>query len=782
MIDALEMMYLDILDFHQQALKFFSGRLWTRFFKSMWKNFHTKFEGVLSSLRRHKDIVECRASLAQYRLYQDDVADFRAKLEENVKREETKKLMLVKDWLAVGDLPRFDHDSFCKIRSECATTAKWVTQHETIKHWIHSDIPNSPVVWIYGIPGAGKTILASAIVEECKARPDFITCFFYCHDGDPTSSTAVGILKGLADQLLDHHPQMLPPCYTRRSSSGEPSLRSLNQAKRLLEDFCFTISKLFIIVDGLDECEGAERGQVLDVLTELVGQRDAVDPGTIRLLIASQDHADIRRKLHGSAITKMAPKILRISEKDNEGDIKAYTRMWVDRIEAKFPLFTEDMKEYLRNLIVANAKGMFLYAKLVLLDLHACMTLAELLDYIKTENFPSGLAQALVCAKRRLTWKEIQVALSIDVDCQIIEYEHHHLRDHIYETCGSLVLVNGDRVSLVHSTAKTYITSITKDIHEPSIECELATLCLQYLTFPCFDVDDPDDQAQRRQYVLDGSIAFQDYAIAKWFHHVNAWVGQGERFLDEANDVAGQLQSIFKAMDDFMTRYGDVDWSNGLVDDCKAKCRVFEHLDLHDHLVGLTSHIYTFQQKGFDAQHKISIEDISKALDRNRKALEIFPKSKPGPTAHEKEAYKRFYDEERRFKCTRITCRYFSEGFKDEKARNRHVNIHERPFQCEVPDCLGAEGFANAKDLERHTRAFHPEMSDLAEKFITATTKREASTHACTMCGKTFSRNFHRKNHELSHRGERPHECPECGKAFTRLNDLKRHQKIHDRK
>jgi len=38
--------------------------------------------------------------------------------------------------------------------------------------------------------------------------------------------------------------------------------------------------------------------------------------------------------------------------------------------------------------------GMFLYAKLVLLDLHACMTLAELLDYIKTENFPSGLAQA----------------------------------------------------------------------------------------------------------------------------------------------------------------------------------------------------------------------------------------------------------------------------------------------------------------------------------------------------------------------------------------------------
>jgi hypothetical protein len=43
----------------------------------------------------------------------------------------------------------------------------------------------------------------------------------------------------------------------------------------------------------------------------------------------------------------------------------------------------------------SNSKvGMFLYAKLVLLDLHACMTLGELLDAIKAENFPDGLAEA----------------------------------------------------------------------------------------------------------------------------------------------------------------------------------------------------------------------------------------------------------------------------------------------------------------------------------------------------------------------------------------------------
>jgi hypothetical protein len=114
------------------------------------------FDGILSSLRRHKDIVECRANLAQYRLYQEDVAEFRLKLADNVKREEVKKLMAVKEWLAVGELPQIDHEKFCKTRAECATTARWITQHETIKHWTHSDIPNSPVVWVYGIPGAGE--------------------------------------------------------------------------------------------------------------------------------------------------------------------------------------------------------------------------------------------------------------------------------------------------------------------------------------------------------------------------------------------------------------------------------------------------------------------------------------------------------------------------------------------------------------------------------------------------------------------------------------------------
>jgi hypothetical protein len=41
------------------------------------------------------------------------------------------------------------------------------------------------------------------------------------------------------------------------------------------------------------------------------------------------------------------------------------------------------------------------------------------------------------------------------VETQKIDYDDRRLRKHIHDICGSLVVLCGDRVTLVHSTAKT---------------------------------------------------------------------------------------------------------------------------------------------------------------------------------------------------------------------------------------------------------------------------------------------------------------------------------------
>jgi hypothetical protein len=203
----------------------------------------------------------------------------------------------------------------------------------------------------------GKTILASVVIDECKKRKDFLTSYYYCHYNEAKGNAMVGVLKGLVDQLLNQYPQLLPHCYTRRTNSGGPSLQSVDVAKRLLEDFCTAIPKLFIVVDGLDEYDATERKQLLEYLMQLMRQCDDDEPAKLRVLIVSQDYPDIKRALYTSGIHRLAPKIITLSSSDNEKDIYIFVRAWVDRIKHKHHPLSDEQVEYLLKLTVAKADG-----------------------------------------------------------------------------------------------------------------------------------------------------------------------------------------------------------------------------------------------------------------------------------------------------------------------------------------------------------------------------------------------------------------------------------------
>jgi hypothetical protein len=195
-----------------------------------------------------------------------------------------------------------------------------------------------------------------------------VTAFVYCRDGDTNSDSALGILKGLAHQLLDDPEEndlILPVFYSRRMTGGDATLRSTQQARVLLEEGCNIVPKSFLIVDGLDECDPKERKEALVNLTQLVDNCNSLTPGSVRLLIVSQHFQDIQRGLEGTSTSKLAPKIIRLAERDVNSDITAYIRVWVDKIAAsncsdESP-FSEDMKQYLRNLTLANAKGVYVH-------------------------------------------------------------------------------------------------------------------------------------------------------------------------------------------------------------------------------------------------------------------------------------------------------------------------------------------------------------------------------------------------------------------------------------
>lgn len=329
-------------------------------------------------------------------------------------------------------------------------------------------------------------------------------------------------------------------------------------------------------------------------------------------------------------------------------------------------------------------------------------------------------------------------------------------------------------------------------MHEATVECNLTARCLQYLTFECFEQNISQDRLHKLAF--EGYFVFQDYAIAKWFHHFNGLVACGQDIQMRGfhirqngqtrdSDIQDALCDIENALENFCSLYSNDLMQEPIVARSERVWQAFGSFGFYSNLERLRSHISQHEEKDFETKNDISIKELKEVLLRNRNSLEELVASNDiSSTRIQPQQLQRFYGD-RIFKCPRINCFYFHEGFKDSKSRNDHVNRHDRPFRCAYPDCSMAEfGFANNRDLDKHRRSFHPEVAEEAHTFPSVDQPSSKTPWPCKDCGRQFTRSFAHKNHMRTHRGERPFACPECGRAFTRANDCKRHQKIHARR
>lgn len=300
-------------------------------------------------------------------------------------------------------------------------------------------------------------------------------------------------------------------------------------------------------------------------------------------------------------------------------------------------------------------------------------------------------------------------------------------------------------------------------------------MCLQYLTFSCFNDDTEIDEESLKALAHTGILSFQDYAIAKWMDHVRAIVQTYANDLGDGEGYTEALECFSMGVTDFTERYqAKILPNDDILEDVQSECQRFEtYDDFYEDLLNLYNHIYTHNKKDSTERNTISIETLEKVLARNRTLLEGLspPKSKARDDLTE------FYGD-KRFKCPKIACYYFHEGFKDASSRDQHIKRHDRPFICTFPDCSITEfGFASNKGLEKHIKTCHPNDEELASKFLPRARAAAATPHACRICPKKFTRKFHLDSHTRSHMGQKPFPCPECGRPFARANDMRRHEK-----
>jgi hypothetical protein len=141
----------------------------------------------------------------------------------------------------------------------------------------------------------------------------------------------VAILRGLISQLLGQCSELVPYCHEKYLASGEAMLSSIHTAKQLLELLCEKLPRLYLVVDGLDECTETERRVALNYLNGLVDKMDSSVPGKLRLLVVSQEEGDIKKLLATAACLKLSPE-------HNEADIRSYVEKEMATIQRKFEL------------------------------------------------------------------------------------------------------------------------------------------------------------------------------------------------------------------------------------------------------------------------------------------------------------------------------------------------------------------------------------------------------------------------------------------------------------
>ena len=307
----------------------------------------------------------------------------------------------------------------------------------------------------------------------------------------------------------------------------------------------------------------------------------------------------------------------------------------------------------------------------------------------------------------------------------------------------------------------SYLTSAGFIARGPE-HLSLAHRSLEYLSLRAFDARIPD--AEMGQYICRGHYAFLDYAFASWLDHIEAGVLESQGHLE--------LDQLTEVLETFL----DLHWvaPKRKLHPTKMLQKVmesFKTLERFDKLLQVVASMRAIGSSQTTETHLYEALDLFATLKRIRKHTEDLASQ---PQFHSRIFT---YYGPQFYKCSRLHCKYFSEGFTTESHREEHNQKHERAYLCPQIGChLATLGCASQRDLDKHIKDYHNLKASEDEFPDTPGGRR----FQCTLCQKQYTAAHTLKNHLRTHTDERPFVCPICGKAFAKQSDRKRHDSVHD--
>ncbi|KIX07366.1 uncharacterized protein Z518_02019 [Rhinocladiella mackenziei CBS 650.93] len=707
----------DILEFHVTALNFFKSKKWELYFESMWPKYGNKITIIMNNVERHAALISNEVTLAS-------ILDAQAAHAEAVKTcERDEEFQRRQDFATVQQSlsPKLYDDEleqFRKLRTP--DSGKWIEKNEEFIAWFNASNQSGRVLWIEGIPGAGKSFLSAHVVEIAQLQTNSCTVFAFLSFQDQQLTTA-RVLQSLVFQVVlenvDLHQVLCREVQSnyRGVSSNTACLQALFIKMLQLSD------PTYIIIDGVDEIDEFERSFLLRTLLKVKMECDEV-----RLLISSRGEDNIMRILRNEATC------LRLHT-NNLPDIETFvlgkTNDWLGR--CAFDGHTCGQIRKLLEPLASNSEGMILYARLMLDNISYLSSLHDIREELGA--LPRGLDEAygriLVRiterlperdrdqVKRILGWvagsqisiqkRELEVAFSIrEGDRMVLRDRRVFLN--VLHLCGPIVEIREDTIRFVHFTAKQYLADQQNKsfINLQNAWLDICRTCITYLGFECFEYD-ADEEIE--QAILSGEFVFFHYATTQWITQLRLYL---EHITNktERDAVCEEVQHLVYRRESF---------SHTATSSVLQK-RIQDFHSIQDDWPDLST---TLSNENAFLKYKAPFIGLKTVTIFNSESpLNIFSiygifyqtlesmlcsgmNHRPGCHCQTlKDQYGLFL-----YKCDRIACPRHRHGFADKKNRDQHLLDHDRPFKCPEAGCtFGEIGFKSEGSLAQHMDQHHP--------------------------------------------------------------------------
>jgi hypothetical protein len=269
------------------------------------------------------------------------------------------------EWLAVP-LRSQGFDDARKLRS--ATTGNWFLNGTTFKDWMSA--PKS-VLWLHGIPGSGKTVLSSSIIETLINTTDgsdqAVTLQFFFDFRTHDRQAHDHFLRSLLAQLQISTPEILESIrslHTRyKDKSHYPGEKELLETlHRTLTDF----GRTFIVIDAIDECEARHR--LIEVIEEIVSW----NLEQLHLLATSRREPDIE-----AFFTRISSHECHMDLATVNDDIRWHVQESI-KMDPRLKRWPAEIQDEIGVTVASKAGGMFRWADCQLQTLKKCKTIKGL--------------------------------------------------------------------------------------------------------------------------------------------------------------------------------------------------------------------------------------------------------------------------------------------------------------------------------------------------------------------------------------------------------------------